>query len=175
MIYTVGDDPGRLILPLKIETAKATDSFLFGTHVSRFVPARMGAYEYEHGNPEALFAQHANSSKDFHLTEIWAHGACLDTFISAPLRKFNLDEYKVELKRLALGLTSHNRDPGIVGVTKHLAGKEGGHDSDFKIWFDMDRGVMFTFDLESARHIVVGPAARLNRFPVPVEDSVQAA
>ncbi len=165
-LLVVDDDPGRLVLPLRIESAQAK-AFL-GPTVIRFVPAHMGAAEFEWGGPEALFQQHAESARSFYMTEICAHGAWLDTFVSAP-RKLNIEKYKVELKRMALGLSYHHRDPGIVGHAKFLAGRPDGRASLHNVWFDMHSKVMFTFDVEAAKHIVVGPGARLNRFPVEVE------
>lgn len=172
-IIVIGDDPGRLVQPLRLEVAKAAS--LWGAEVSRFVPARMQAAEFEHGGPQKFFQEHAELPRVFHLTEICAHGAWLDTFISAP-RKLDIEQYKLEIKRMAVGLSYHHRDPGIVSVTKYLAGKDGGRDSEFNVWFDLYSRVIFTFDVEAARHIVVGPTARLGQYPVPVEEgSTQAA
>lgn len=174
-LLPIGDDPGRLVLPLRLEMAGAADCP--GVMVPRFVPAHMGAYEYEHGIPDRLFEKHAASKRTFYLSEICVHGAWLNVFVSAP-KRLNFEKYKLELKRLALGLTYHNRDPGIVPATKKLAGKpvpDGYQDWGFNVWFDMNNGAIFTFDVDAARYIVVGPGARLNRFPIPVIEQAQAA
>lgn len=166
------EGPGRLVLPMKFQVGKAAG--YFNPQISRFVGMHMQAYEYEHGIPERLFALHAQSDRVFHLTEICVHGAWLDTFISAP-KRLDLASYKTEIKRLALGLTSHNRQPGIMEHTKFLAGHGGGTDTEYRTWFDMDNSVIFTFDVELAKSIMVGPTARLGTYPVPVEDEAIAA